>query len=34
MSYPTGGHVWVGHQEEVMSEVVAFLNQRSSADPT
>lgn len=25
--YPTGGHVWVGHQEEVWREIRAFLDQ-------
>lgn len=25
MSYPTGGHVWVGHDQEVAREVQAFL---------
>ena len=28
------GHVWVGHYDDVMSEIGAFLNQRSSAGPT
>jgi pimeloyl-ACP methyl ester carboxylesterase len=23
--YPTGGHVWVGHQEEILAEIAAFL---------
>jgi pimeloyl-ACP methyl ester carboxylesterase len=23
--YPSGGHVWVGHQEEILSEILAFL---------
>jgi len=23
--YPSGGHLWVGHQREVMAEVVGFL---------
>jgi pimeloyl-ACP methyl ester carboxylesterase len=23
--YPTGGHVWVGHDEEIWREVKAFL---------
>jgi 2-hydroxy-6-oxonona-2,4-dienedioate hydrolase len=25
IGYPSGGHVWVGHQQEVMSEIAAFL---------
>ncbi len=25
IGYPSGGHLWVGHQKEVMSEVAAFL---------
>jgi 2-hydroxy-6-oxonona-2,4-dienedioate hydrolase len=25
IGYPSGGHLWVGHQKEVMSEIVAFL---------
>jgi pimeloyl-ACP methyl ester carboxylesterase len=25
ISYPTGGHIWVGHQNEIMSEIVGFL---------
>jgi pimeloyl-ACP methyl ester carboxylesterase len=25
ISYPTGGHVWVGHQKEVSAEIAAFL---------
>jgi pimeloyl-ACP methyl ester carboxylesterase len=28
VGYTTGGHVWVGHQEQVMSEIEAFLKQR------
>ncbi len=23
--YPTGGHVWVGHHEEILAEIAAFL---------
>jgi hypothetical protein len=33
-SYPTCGHVSVGHQKEVTSEVVALLNQRNSSGTT
>jgi 2-hydroxy-6-oxonona-2,4-dienedioate hydrolase len=25
IGYPSGGHVWVGHQQEVMAEIAAFL---------
>lgn len=25
IGYPSGGHLWVGHQQEVMSEIAAFL---------
>jgi pimeloyl-ACP methyl ester carboxylesterase len=25
VGYPTGGHLWVGHQKEVMAEVTGFL---------
>ena len=25
VSYPTGGHLWVGHQKEVMAEIAGFL---------
>jgi 2-hydroxy-6-oxonona-2,4-dienedioate hydrolase len=25
IGYPSGGHVWVGHQKEVISEIAAFL---------
>lgn len=25
LGYPSGGHLWVGHNEEVFSEVIAFL---------
>jgi 2-hydroxy-6-oxonona-2,4-dienedioate hydrolase len=27
IGYPTGGHLWVGHQEAIVSEIVAFLKQ-------
>jgi pimeloyl-ACP methyl ester carboxylesterase len=25
MGYPSGGHVWIGHQDEVLDEVIGFL---------
>jgi pimeloyl-ACP methyl ester carboxylesterase len=25
IGYPSGGHLWVGHQKEIMSEIAAFL---------
>jgi pimeloyl-ACP methyl ester carboxylesterase len=25
IGYPSGGHLWVGHQDEVVSEILAFL---------
>ncbi len=25
ISFPTGGHLWVGHHEEILAEVAAFL---------
>lgn len=25
VGYPSGGHLWVGHHEELMAEVVGFL---------
>lgn len=25
VSYPTGGHLWAGHQDEVMAEIAGFL---------
>ena len=28
IGYTTGGHVWVGHHDQVMSEIAAFLKQR------
>ena len=27
IGYPSGGHLWVGHQKEVMSEIASFLKQ-------
>jgi pimeloyl-ACP methyl ester carboxylesterase len=31
VGYPTGGHVWVGHHEEVMSEIRQFLGDVEAA---
>jgi hypothetical protein len=28
-SCPSGEHVWVGHQQDIMSEVIAVLKERS-----
>jgi pimeloyl-ACP methyl ester carboxylesterase len=25
VSYPSGGHLWIGHQKELVSEITAFL---------
>jgi pimeloyl-ACP methyl ester carboxylesterase len=25
VSYPSGGHLWVGHHKELLSEIIAFL---------
>jgi 2-hydroxy-6-oxonona-2,4-dienedioate hydrolase len=25
IGYPSGGHVWVGHQDDVMREITTFL---------
>ena len=33
VSFPTGGHLWVGRQNEVVSEVTAFLNKREDEGP-
>src|SRR4029077_501577 len=30
VSFPTGGHLWVGHQDEVVSELSAFLRLRAA----
>ena len=30
IGYPSGGHLWVGHQSDVMSEIVAFLQSRET----
>jgi hypothetical protein len=31
IGYPTGGHLWVGPQKEVWSEVMTFLNNEQEA---
>jgi pimeloyl-ACP methyl ester carboxylesterase len=28
VGYPSGGHVWVGHQQEIISEIAGFLERR------
>jgi pimeloyl-ACP methyl ester carboxylesterase len=28
VGYPSGGHVWVGHQREIISEIAGFLERR------
>lgn len=28
IGYPTGGHVWIGHHEEILGEIMAFLKDR------
>ena len=28
VSFPTGGHLWVGHHREIVAEIVAFLKPR------
>jgi 2-hydroxy-6-oxonona-2,4-dienedioate hydrolase len=33
IGYPTGGHLWVGHQEAVVSEIVAFLKRPTILSP-
>jgi pimeloyl-ACP methyl ester carboxylesterase len=33
LSYPTGGHLWVGHHEEVTSAIAAFLTETLRRDP-
>jgi pimeloyl-ACP methyl ester carboxylesterase len=25
VGYPTGGHLWVGHQQEIMAEITGFV---------
>ena len=32
-SFPTGGHLWVGRQEQVVSELTAFLSGRPDRRP-
>ena len=27
VGYPSGGHVWIGHQQEIIAEIAAFLKQ-------
>ena len=34
VAYPTGGHLWVGHQHELMSEIEDFLRLRIDARGT
>jgi pimeloyl-ACP methyl ester carboxylesterase len=29
IGYPTGGHLWVGHQKEVMAEIAGFLRKET-----
>jgi 2-hydroxy-6-oxonona-2,4-dienedioate hydrolase len=29
IDYPTGGHLWVGHQREIVAEIATFLSQAS-----
>ena len=33
VSFPTGGHLWVGRQGEVALELTAFLNRSAAAEP-
>jgi pimeloyl-ACP methyl ester carboxylesterase len=33
VSFPTGGHLWVGRQDEVVSELTAFLIRSAAAKP-
>lgn len=33
VGYPTGGHLWVGHQREVMSEISSFLGGGADSIP-
>ena len=33
LSFPTGGHLWVGRQSEVASVLTAFLNRSAAAEP-
>jgi 2-hydroxy-6-oxonona-2,4-dienedioate hydrolase len=32
VGYSSGGHLWVGHQKEVMSEIVSFLRETGGKD--
>jgi pimeloyl-ACP methyl ester carboxylesterase len=32
VGYARGGHLWVGHQQEVMSEIATFLRQTEAAN--
>lgn len=32
VGYPSGGHVWVGHQEDVFREITAFLTLHNARD--
>ena len=34
IGYPTGGHLWVGHQREAFAEVAAFLKANAAPRPT
>ena len=27
IGYPTGGHLWIGHHQEIMTEITGFLRQ-------
>jgi hypothetical protein len=27
IGYPTGGHLWIGHHQEIMAEIAGFLRQ-------
>jgi pimeloyl-ACP methyl ester carboxylesterase len=31
VAYPTGGHLWVGHQQELMTEIVSFIGKENPA---
>ncbi len=33
VSFPTGGHLWVGRQKEVLSEMMKFLGDRKTSRP-
>jgi 2-hydroxy-6-oxonona-2,4-dienedioate hydrolase len=34
IGYPSGGHVWVGHHNDVLSEIASFLKQQSRTPPS